>query len=157
MLFKTKNKTLVAQAKKIAIEFGEKLKVGDFTVSGPGEYEVGGVLIFVPEENIYSLRAEGVHVVYWRALNGQPKVESSEMGNIDVMVLALGEKTSSIKDVAAAINNLEPKNIVLATPNLRDELIKSESLPTQKVETWKVTQELTDKDMELILLPCSQD
>lgn len=157
MTFKTKNKVLVAQEKIATIEFGEQLKINDFIVPGPGEYEVGGVLVFAPEKDIYSLRVGELHVVYWRALNGQPKVESNVLGAIDVMVLALGEKTSSLKDVTETINNLEPVDIVLANPALREELIKTESLPTKKVETWKVAQEGAEKDRELILLPCSSD
>lgn len=156
MTFKTKNKMLVAQDKNATIEFGEQLKINDFTVPGPGEYEVGGVLVFAPEGDIYSLRIGELHIVYWRALNGQPQVESKALGAIDVMVLSLGEKTSSLKDVTETINNLEPADIVLATPSLKDELIKTESLPTKEVETWKATHEEAEKDRELILLPCSK-
>ncbi len=157
MQFKTKNKTLIAQGKKTTVEFGEKLKIGDFTISGPGENEVGGVLVFAPEDNIFSIRIDGFHIVYWRAVNGQPKVESEALGDIDAMVLELGENTSSLKDVAATINNLEPADIILATPTLKDELIKNETLPTKEVETWKMSQETQEKDRELILLPCSQN
>lgn len=156
MIFKTRGNTLIAQEKKTIIEFGDKLKIGDIEISGPGEYEVGGILVFSPEEHIYSLRSAGIHIVYWQALNGKPNIESDALEDIDLMVLALGEKTSSIKDVAATINNLDPKDITLATPALRDKLIKSESLPTKEVEMWKVTQEETEKDRELILLPCSK-
>ncbi|HPM28112.1 MAG TPA: hypothetical protein PLX55_03095, partial [bacterium] len=98
MTFKTKNKVLVAQTKTSTIEFGDKIKVGDFEVPGPGEFEIDNILVSSEEENIYSIYADGAHVVFWRALNGQPHIDE-QLGDIDALVLELGEKTT-IKDVA---------------------------------------------------------
>lgn len=155
MTFKTKNKVLVAQTKTSTIEFGDKIKVGDFEVPGPGEFEIDNILVSSKEENIYSIYADGAHVVFWRALNGQPHIDE-QLGDIDALVLELGEKTT-IKDVTATINNLEPNDIVLSRPDKKDELIKAEGLPTKELESWKIEPEGGVTDRELILLPCSKE
>ena len=155
MIFKTKNKTLIAQTKNSTIEFGEKIKVGEFEVPGPGEFEIENILISSEEENMYSIYADGAHVVFWRALNGQPHIDD-QLGDIDALVLELGE-TTTIKDVAATINNLEPNDVVLSKPDKKDELIKAEGLPTKLVDSWKIEPEGGVTDRELILLPCSRE
>lgn len=157
MVFKTQAKKLILQGKKINIEFGDELSIGEFKISNPGEYEINNILVVAPEKGIYSIILDNIHVVYWQAHNGKPAVESDAMGDIDVMVLDLEKEKTHLKDVVATINELSPSTVILANSDLKDELVKEMSFVTEEAESWKAEERGEEEDRKLILLPCSQN
>ena len=157
MNFKTQNSKLIGQLKNVNVAFDMPFTVGDLQIEGPGEYESNNILVVSPEPNIFSLMAGGLHIVYWRAHNGKLKVESDALGNIDVMVLDLDKEKTTLKDVVAAINELSPCAIVLAKPDLRDELSKEITVTGERHESWKAEAGGEEDGQRLILLPCSQN
>lgn len=156
MTLKAKNKELVGQTEGQTVEFGDTLKIGDFEISGPGEYEVGGVMVTSPEENFYSIHSDGAHVVYWKAFNGNPKTDSKDLGQVDALIIALKKDSTTLKNVLQTINELSPAAVIPTSTELLDELVKAESAPTVKVDTYKVEVVSEEKDRQIILLPCSQ-
>jgi len=153
---RTKNKELIGQAAGQTVEFGDKLKIGTFEITGPGEYEVGGLMVTSPEENLYSIHSDSTHVVFWRAYDGSPKTDSKDLGQVDALIIALKKDSSTLKNVLQTINELSPSAVIPVSPELLDELVKAESAPTVKAETYKVEVVSEEKDRQIILLPCSQ-
>lgn len=156
MQLKAKNKELIGQIGSQTVTFGETLKIGDFEITGPGEYEVGGVIITSPEENLYSLHDGNVTTVYWKAFNGSIKTDSKDMGQVDALIISLKKDTSTMKTVLQTINDLSPAAVIPSSPELLDELIKAESAPTIKSESYKVEPSVEEKERQIVLLPCSQ-
>ena len=158
MTLKCKNKKLVGITKKATIEFGDDLVINDIKIPGPGEYEIGGLLVTAPEENVYSLRTENdLHVVFWHAQKNKISATSDELGNIDALILSLGDDPKSVSGVVAVLNELEPAKIILSTPNIKEAFIKEEQIPTETVEGWKVVPVVGENNRHLILLPCSNE
>ena len=156
MTLKCKNKKLVGITKKATIEFGDDLVINDVRIPGPGEYEIGGLLVTAPEKNIYSLRTEnGLHVVFWCALENKITTTSDALGNIDAFILSLSDDPKSISGVVAVLNDLEPAKIILSSPRLKEAFIKEEQIPTETVESWKVLPAVGENNRHLILLPSS--
>jgi hypothetical protein len=158
MIFKAKDKKLIGTTKKAVIEFGAGLIINDVKIDSPGEYEVAGVLITVPTDNIYSLHTENnLHIVYWHARGDKLETKSEELGSIDALVLAISDDIKTAANIVSVLNELEPTNIVLANANLKDEIRKTEQISVETVETWKAMPTLGENNRQLILLPCSNE
>lgn|GEM_PF-1332263 len=156
MILKTKNKELIGQADGQVVTFGENIKIGDFEISSLGEYEVSGLIVTAPEENLFSIHDGTTHTVYWKAYNGGLKTDSKELGQVDALIIALKKDASTMKTVLQTINDLSPASVIPATPALRDELVKAESASTVIVESYKVEASTEEKDRQVVLLPCSE-
>ena len=158
MTFKTKDKKLIGVTQKTTIEFGDGLKINDIKIDSPGEYEVSGVIVVVPVDNVYSIYTEDdLHVVYWCAQEAKLETKSDELGDIDVLVLAIDSSVKTAANITAVLNELEPGNVVLANANLKDEIRKAEQITAENVETWKAMPISVTNNRKLILLPCSKE
>lgn len=156
MTLKSKNKELIGQVAGVNITFGDKLVIGEFEISGPGEYEVGGIMVASPEEGLYSIFDGGTHIVFWKAYNGGFQTDSKDLGQVDALVVALSKEKSTLKNVLQTINELAPSAVVPSSPELLEDLIKAESAPTVKTESYKVEASNDEKERQIVLLPCSQ-
>ncbi len=156
MILKTKDGKLIGQSKNATVEFNDGISVNGISIPGPGEYEIGNLLITVPEADVYSIRTESdLHIVYWNARQDKIETKSESLGSIDAMVLSLGVDPKGIAGVVAVLNDLEPAKIVLAGPNLKGEFVKAENIPSETATSWKVTPAVGENDRHIILLPCS--
>ena len=156
MNLKVKNNELVGVSQGRTIYFADELKIDNFTIPGPGEYEIGGILITVPEGGLYLIYCDDLHIIYWCACNGRPQIDSKDFGQVDALVLTLNEEKSSINDVSQVKNDMSPSIIVPAKPALLDKLIKSEAVSTKEAETWKIETVSEEKECQIVLLPCSK-
>lgn len=156
MILKTKANMLIGQSKKATVEFRDGISVNGIKIPGPGEYEIGNLLVTVPEADVYSIRTESdLHIVYWNAHRDKIETKSEALGSIDAMVLSLGEDPKGIAGVVAVLNDLEPAKIVLASSNLKSEFVKAENIPSETAASWKVAPAVGENDRHIILLPCS--
>lgn len=106
-----------------AVSFGDKKP---FAVTGPGEYEVGGVFIkgFASESNydgekrintIYTVALEGMNICYLGALGNPalPKETDEGIDNVDILFVPIGGE--GVLDPAEAYKlavSIEPKIII---------------------------------------------
>lgn len=99
---------------------------GTRVISGPGEYETGGLTvrsIGAPAEDpnvsrklntVYCVDADGINVVSMGSLGGSPDAHASQqIGDVDVMLIDPGQQTVSPDEMATIIRNMEPKVIAL--------------------------------------------
>jgi len=156
MIFKTKDTRLVGNNKLVNIEFDDGLKLNDVVIDSPGEYEVGGALVSSPLQDFYSVKIDTTHIIYWEANGAKPNVKDMSLGDVDVLVLGLKIDSSKLEEITKAISDLDPGVIILSKPDLKDEFIKIEALPTEETESYKPEAVSEERDRKIILLPCSK-
>ena len=95
-----------------------------FLVSGPGEYEIGGIFIIGvsapgPEDSegtttAYSIAADGLSVCHLGSLCGSPSQSAMErLGKIDVLIIPFGGEASLTPARAAElVSRLEPALLI---------------------------------------------
>ena len=113
---------------------------GGRVISGPGEYEIGGVLVigistFHDEEkgslrgknNVYAIEVDDVNICHLGDL-GHPLTakQLEDLGTIDVLLVPVGGGTTiSAAQAAALVRSIEPKIVIpmhYKTPALDKEL-----------------------------------
>lgn len=113
-------------------------------ISGPGEYEIGGVLIIgVPsfhdaekgavqgKNNVFAIEIDDIAICHLGDL-GHPLSSNQieEIGNVDVLLVPVGGGTTiNAAQAAGIIRNIEPKIVIpmhFKTPELNREINSSE-------------------------------
>lgn len=142
------------------VTFGEKTP---FTITGPGEYEVGGVFIkgFLSQSEydkkplintIYSVALEGMNICFLGALVGDIVGETLEqLGDIDILFVPIGgEGVLSAAEAKKLVTKLEPKLVI---PMHYGEMGEAKALQTflkeAGAEAVKPTDKLTLKKKDL--------
>lgn len=104
--------------KELTISVGHDLKIGDFALSGPGEYEVGGVMA---EAGPTATRfyAEDLAIVHIGSRTKKLSDEELEqLGAVDVLFFPLGADSLAPKDATALLAQIEaPIMIPFAATN----------------------------------------
>jgi len=95
----------------------KKVKKEPFLVNSPGEYEIGGLLIHSFSENnglIHVLQLDQQKVVYINELeNDELKSKQVErIGEVDVLIVALGGDNMTPQKANNLISSLEPKMVI---------------------------------------------
>jgi hypothetical protein len=155
MIFKTKDNRLVGNNKLVNIEFDGGLKLNDIVINSPGEYEVGGVLVSSPLQDFYSVKIDNIHIIYWEANGARPDVKDMSLGDVDVLVLGLKIDSSKLEEISKSVSDIDAGVILLSKPDLKDEFIKIESIPTETTDSYKPEPVSEERDRKIILLPCS--
>ncbi|MCL5795129.1 MAG: MBL fold metallo-hydrolase [Patescibacteria group bacterium] len=135
------------KTKKGEISLGEKIKVYDFSVDGPGEYEVGGTEIEC-FDGITLLCSEDMNIVY---LDQRKKeLSDEELDRIDDVDIAFvpigGDKVFDPKEAMSAINDLDPAVVIPmyyqdASAFSKLEGVSPENLDSLKIAKSNINQE----------------
>lgn len=119
------------------------VKGDPFVISGPGEYEIGGVFITglqtnghttpieIDERNImYVYDFDGVKVAHLGGINRLPnQSEVEELGNVHVMLVPIGgDSTLSAVQAAEIVNLIEPNIVIPMHYMTESSIIKLEPL-----------------------------
>ncbi len=97
------------KGKQVVVEIWspEKIKIGDFEITGPGEYEVAGVTVMgvkIPPMG-YRINMEGVN--FWYLSEGIVKLAEVQVESLDGVDVLLGNRI--LPEIVA---QLEPKVII---------------------------------------------
>jgi L-ascorbate metabolism protein UlaG (beta-lactamase superfamily) len=149
-----------------------------FLISGPGEYEIKGVMIygvqsFHDDENgakngentIYILESEGIWLAHLGDL-GQKKLSEQQLEHlqdIDIVILPVGgEFTLGSSDAAKLASELEPRVIIpmhYKLPGLKanlegvEKFVKAVGLKPEEMEKFKVQKkDLPEEETKLVIL-----
>ena len=87
-----------------------------FTVTHPGEYEVGGISVHgtaMNGETVYTLAAEGIVVGHLGAINRPPTgTEIETLLDIDILCIAVGKEGLSPRHATEVVSAVEPRIIL---------------------------------------------
>lgn len=101
--------TFLIKTKTTEIVTGKEVRVGELTLSGPGEYEVGDAQIR-GYKDAYFCTAEDVNLLYVHNPSGVPDELIKEIEeDIDVLLLSVDHDSSHIRGAIKTMNDLDPK------------------------------------------------
>lgn len=126
MIISRKNNIIKIRTKDacVSIEPNE-LKIDDFVIKNPGEYETRGVFIESINQDIHIITLEQTRIGF---IN-KDKLKSKELeviGSLDILI-------TQNKEI---INELEPRLAILQK-DIDKILIKKKDLPKEGVKIWK--------------------
>ncbi len=157
---------------------GTHLSPKPFIISGPGEYEIKGVMIYgIPayhdnkqgaergKNTIYLIENEGIRLAHLGDL-GQKTLENGQLEQlqgIDILLIPVGGTyTINAKEAAGIISQIEPRIIIpmhYKLPGLKlkldgvDNFIKEIGLKAEQTDKFKIQKKnLPQEEMQLIIL-----
>ena len=105
----------------------ENIKSSPFVISGPGEYEVKGVMVLgfplfgktgeemeLSDNTIYRVEIDGVHICHLGALTSKlSEKEYDQLGKVDIVFVPVGENSMvDARTAAEVVNKLEPTIVI---------------------------------------------
>ena len=99
----------LVKTKTTELTTGQEIKVGELTLSGPGEYEVGDAQIR-GYQDAYLIGADDANLLYVYNPNGLSEELIKEIEeDIDVLILTVDRDPSHVKGAMRTMNALDPK------------------------------------------------
>ncbi|TSC93236.1 MAG: hypothetical protein CEN91_273 [Candidatus Berkelbacteria bacterium Licking1014_85] len=112
MQISVNNQKISIKTKQATITMNDNLKINDFEVSGPGEYEVGGVMVYGLTKGGYVLKDEEFGFCW--LVNRDEEIDEKKLEDLpDVEILFITLSDDLNKDLKN-IKIIEPKIIVPA-------------------------------------------
>ena len=149
-----KSATLITDATGFKVEVGKEIKK---EISGPGEYEVGGIsaLSFkFGESLVYVFEVDGLRILYLGSyLGGLTDERMSQVGYIDILILDTGSK---LKEAVNAVGLVDPYYVIpFSKKEPVETFLKETGLSVEKTDKFSVKKEeiIEDQTTKIILLP----
>lgn len=136
------NNSIEIKIKTATIVAGEKTKVNDITLSGPGEYEISGIEIFGLEGDRYVFRGEDISVAYLVGLNRElTDEEMTLLTDISILFISAGgEKVLDEKATQMVIKALEPRVVIpIGTSEAIERFCKTSGGCQEPLAIYKIT------------------
>ncbi|OQA04780.1 MAG: hypothetical protein BWY68_00130 [bacterium ADurb.Bin400] len=146
------------KAGPVKIELGYKLTIDGFEIPGAGEYEKAGIgILGIPDEDntIYVLCVEDINICYLGRIIRELSVdEVKEIGNIDILILPLGESgTLPTKKASGLVAKIDPKVVIPMLYSDLEEFKKIEGITDGEVDVYKVrAQDLPEDQRRAVIL-----
>ena len=145
------------KTKLTSIITGDDVKIGDYSLPGPGEYEVSEVQAEVID-NITVFHTEGLNLVY---LDKRKKTlsdkEVERVNGTDVLFIPVGGgEVFDAKQAVEAIGQIEPKIIIPMHYKDLSEFKKAIGGIQEELEDLKITKSLISDDdqKKVVILSC---
>lgn len=108
------DKSLEIKTKDASIVTGEKIKINDIVLPGPGEYEVAGIQVFGLAPEIFIFRVEDIPCVYFDGINrALTNEEVTQLNDAEIIFIPVGGGTVlDPKKAAEIVKVLEPKVVI---------------------------------------------
>ena len=147
----SKNKENIILLKSDKVTNGQ-LKAGakPFLISGPGEYEIGGVFVqsidTQTKKPFYLIESEEITVCYISSLKQEDV--NLELNNIDILIIDInGSSSDRAKEVAKIVAQVEPKIVIPMGYNNSKQL--DEFLKVMGIEKQEEIPKLNIKNKDL--------
>jgi hypothetical protein len=141
------------KTKKAVITTGEKVKVNDIELPGPGEYEVAGVECQGIFERVYLFEAEDLRIVYLDKIKEElTEKELEKLGDVDILIIPVGGgEVLNQTQAKNMIFNLEPK---IAIPSCCGDMSAfcKESRCPPPIDILKVKKSTLGEETEIVVL-----
>lgn len=144
--FSLKTKTLTAK-------IGEKNQLGDLEITGPGEYEVGGVQIETID-GIIEVYAEGICLGHIQKAKVFSDSDLEKLNGIDILLIGVGGKEfSDTKTALQVIAQIEPAIVIPMYSSNLEEFTKEEGVVAEGHDELKISKaELPIEERRVVVL-----
>ena len=121
------------------------LKIGSYSIEGPGEYDSAGIGLTVSDDLAVAV-CEGIQIaLVW----GSPKPESTETASVDILVSFIDNATM----ITNMVKSLDPRIIVFLNPSVATEVATKDGITLNSVSNYKITAATLPADIrEAVLL-----
>lgn len=143
------------KTKVATINTGEQIKINDFIIPGPGEYEVAGVEV-ENRDGMTFFRAEDINIIYLDKRKkpfDEKEVESID-DDMDILMIPIGGgEVFDPKEALTAIGEIEPKIVIPMHFTDITEFSKVEGISFEKIDALKINKSsLTEEERKIIIL-----
>jgi len=144
--------------KDAVVRVGYNIKIDDFELPGPGEYEKKGISVFaIPDnENVINIiHAEEMNLCHLGKLTHDlSEEEVKKIGDIDILFLPLGaDGTLELKKSLKVLSDVDPKVIIPMLYDDIEEFKKSEGMADGEFDILKIKKaELPDDQRAIYIL-----
>jgi hypothetical protein len=129
----------IIKTKQMTANIGEKILLGELTISKPGEYEVGGVQIEVID-GIIQVYAEGMSIAHMRKGKVLSDTELENLNGIDILLMGVGGgEFTETKTALTVISQIEPAIVIPMHKGNIEEFAKEEGLSTEGIDELKLS------------------
>lgn len=149
---------LQIRTKSLAISLSDEVQVGEFTLCGPGEYEIGGIEV-IGAGKLYIFEVEEMRIAYLDKLN-RPLTDEEQEAATDVDILFIpvgGDGVLDAKGALSIINQLDPRIVI---PMYYDDLTtfsKEEGIALIEETSLKISRaNLPETERKVVVLPWKQ-
>jgi len=145
------------KTKNINVLLGEKIKLGELEITGPGEYEVGGVQL-EHFDGIVVTYAEGIAVGHIKRAAQFNQEELEKLSAIDVLLIGVGGGDfTENKAATEAITQIDPSIVIPMHGGNIEEFVKTEAATQLEKEDFKISKaELPQDERQVIVLTPKQ-
>jgi len=137
------------KCKEGTIVTGEKIKINNFELPGPGEYEVGGISA-EHVDGIFIFSAEDMNFVYLSRKKILNNTELEKVEGTDILFLPVG-KIIDIKNALELANQIGPKIVVPMYYDSIDELKKIEGITPEILDQLKISKNILPQEERKII------
>lgn len=139
------------KAKETNIHLGEKITVGDFEITGPGEYEIKGVSA-ESIDGIFVFQSEDINLTYLKRKHSLNNSELEKVKDTDILFVPV----SGIMDPKTALevsNQIEPKILVPMFYESIDDFQKIEGISPEVMDQLKISKNfLPEEERKVVAL-----
>ncbi len=146
------------RTKKSPITLSDQVQIGEFTLSGPGEYEVSGIEVLGVGQ-LYIFESEDMRLAYLDKLNRPLSTEEQEAAtDVDILFVPVGGgEVLDTKGAIAVINQLDPRIVIPMHYHDISDFSKQEGIKPEQIDSLKITKaELPENERRVIILPWKQ-
>lgn len=140
---------------------GGEIKINDFSIAGPGEYEIANCAVVGlaqnPAQPIYLMDIEGTSIVYFVQVDGELDNKILErIEEPDILILPTAKtQDSDVKKLTELINQVDPKVVISANPEINGSFSRVEGLNPEVCESIKLTKgTLPLEGRKIVVLQC---
>lgn len=128
------------KCKDASIITGETIRINDFEINGPGEYEVAGISA-ESIDGVTNFYVEDINLTYLRRSKILNNEELEKVEGTDVLFLPVGEIIDP-KIAMEVANQIEPKILILMHYKSIDELQQIKGLVPEVMDELKLTKNM---------------
>ena len=160
ILYKGKEKFEI-KLKDAVVSLGYNVKIDDFDLPGPGEYEKKGISVFaIPDQDntINVVHAEDLTLCHLGRLTHElTEEEAKQIGDIDIVFLPLGDdNTLELKKGLKVLSNIDPRVVIPMLYTDISEFKKSEGMVDGEFDVLKIKKsELPEEQRSIYILKAS--
>ena len=143
--------------KDAVLRLGYNIKIDDFELPGPGEYEKKGISVFaipVQDNVIHIIHAEEMNLCHLGKLTHELcEDEVKQIGAVDILFLPLGDDgTLEMKKSLKVLSDVDPKVVIPMLYTNIEEFKKSEGLVDGEFEVLKIKKADLPEDQRAIYI-----
>lgn len=149
------HETIQIKTKNVNINLSNEVKVGEFTLSGPGEYEIAGVEV-EGVGLVYVFETEEMRLAYLDHLNRPLNDAEQELvADVDILFVPVGGgEVLDAKGALQVINQIDPRIVIPVYYDELAEFTQEEGITPEYVDSLKISRiNLPETERKVIVLP----